>query len=130
MCGIHLRNRFFRIQSVILLDFLKEKLLEPVLVNSEKEAKNFDFDKYPTKYPIYFFKTDTSGEKTYEEFFTEEEDYEVNEFDSLGYIKTSDTKISFEDVESDFENVFSNVNSQKSDIVRVIKKYVTEKPIR
>ena len=110
----------------IALDFLKENGFEPELVLSEQEAKNFDFDKYPTKYPIYFFKTDTSGEKTYEEFFTEEEDYEVNKYDSLGFINTPDIKISFEDVEADFESVFNNPNSQKSDIVTIIKKYVPD----
>ena len=56
---------------------------------------------------IYFFNTDTSGEKTYEEFFTEEEDYEINKYDSLGFINTPDIKISFEDVEADFESVFN-----------------------
>jgi FlaA1/EpsC-like NDP-sugar epimerase len=110
----------------IALDFLKENVFEPVLVKSEKEAKEFDFDKNPNKYPIYFFKTDTSGEKTYEEFFTEEEDYEINKYDSLGYINTPEIKISFEDVETDFESVFSNSNSQKSDIVTIIKKYVPD----
>ena len=84
----------------IALDFLKENGFEPELVQSEKEAKDFDFDNNPKKYPIYFFKTDTSGEKTYEEFFTEEEDYEVNEFDSLGYINTSEVNISFEECRS------------------------------
>ena len=91
----------------IALDFLNENGFEPELVNSEKEAKNFDFDKYPKKYPIYFFKTDTSGEKTYEEFFTEEEDYEINKYDSLGFITTPDVKISFEGVENDFDDVFN-----------------------
>ena len=110
----------------IALDFLKENGFEPELVLSEQEAKNFDFDKYPTKYPIYFFKTDTSGEKTYEEFYTEEEDYEINKYDSLGFINTPDIKISFEDVEADFESVFNNPNSQKSDIVTIIKKYVPD----
>ena len=110
----------------IALDFLKENGFEPVLVKSEKEAKEFDFDKNPTKYPIYFFKTDTSGEKTYEEFYTEEEDYEINIYDSLGFINTSDVKISFEDVESDFENVFNNYNSDKSNIITIIKKYVPD----
>jgi FlaA1/EpsC-like NDP-sugar epimerase len=110
----------------IALDFLKENGFEPELVLSEQVAKNFDFNKYPTKYPIYFFKTDTSGEKTYEEFFTEEEDYEVNEFDSLGYIKTSEVNISFAEVEADFETVFNNSNSDKSDIVTIIKKYVSD----
>jgi FlaA1/EpsC-like NDP-sugar epimerase len=108
----------------IALDFLRENGFEPVLVQSEKEAKEFDFDKNPNKYPIYFFKTDTSGEKTFEEFFTEEEDYEINKYDSLGFINTPDIKISFEDVEADFETVFNNSNSQKSDIVTIIKKYV------
>ena len=110
----------------IALDFLKENGFEPELVQSEKEAKDFDFEKYPNKYPIYFFKTDTSGEKTYEEFYTEEEDYEINTYDSLGFINTPKIKISFEDVETDFESVFSDANSQKSDIVRVIKKYVPD----
>ena len=110
----------------IALDFLKESGFEPELVLLEQEAKNFDFDKYPSKYPIYFFKTDTSGEKTYEEFFTEEEDYEVNKYDSLGFINTPYIKISFEDVEADFESLFNNPNSQKSDIVTIIKKYVPD----
>ena len=108
----------------IALDFLRENGFEPVLVKSEKEAKEFDFERNSNKYPIYFFKTDTSGEKTYEEFFTEEEDYEVNEFVSLGYINTPDVKISFEDVESSFEKVFNNYNSNKIDIVTIIKKYI------
>jgi FlaA1/EpsC-like NDP-sugar epimerase len=110
----------------IALDFLKENGFEPELVLSEQEAKNFDFDKYPTKYPIYFFKTDTSGEKTYEEFFTEEEDYEVNKFDSLGYINASEVNISFVEVEADFETVFNNSNSNKADIVKIINKYVPD----
>ena len=110
----------------IALDFLKSNDFEPELVQSEKEAKEFDFDENPSKYPIYFFKTDTSGEKTYEEFFTEEEDYEINKYDSLGFIKTPEIKISFEDVESDFENVFKNSNSNKLDIITVIKKYVPD----
>jgi len=110
----------------IALDFLKVNGFEPELVFSEQEAKEFDFDSNPSKYPIYFFKTDTSGEKTYEEFYTEDEDYEINKYDSLGFINTPDVKISFEDVESDFENVFNNLNSEKSDIVTVIKKYVPD----
>jgi FlaA1/EpsC-like NDP-sugar epimerase len=110
----------------IALDFLNENGFEPELVKTEKEAKEFDFEKYPSKYPIFFFKTDTSGEKTYEEFYTEEEDYEIDIYDSLGFINTPDVKISFEDVEADFEKVFNNLNSEKSDIVTIIKKYVPD----
>ena len=110
----------------IALDFLRENGFQPELVQSEKDAKEFDFDLNPTRYPIYFFKTDTSGEKSYEEFFTDDEDYDINKYDSLGFINTLDIKISFEDVESDFENVFKNSNSNKSDIVTIIKKYVPD----
>ena len=110
----------------IALDFLKENGFEPELVKSEKEAKEFDFDSNPSKYPIYFFKTDTSGEKTYEEFYTEDEDYEINIYDSLGFINTPEIKISFEDVEADFEDVFNKSNSKKSDIATIIKKYVPD----
>ena len=110
----------------IALNFLKNKGFEPELVQSEKEAKEFDFDVNPTSYPIYFFKTDTSGEKTYEEFYTEEEDYDINKYDSLGFINSTEVKISFQDVKADFETVFNNSNSQKSDIVTIIKKYVPD----
>ena len=110
----------------IALDFLKEKLLEPVLMNSEKEAKEFDINNNPGKYPIYFFKTDTSGEKTYEEFYTEEEDYNINTYNSLGFINTSEVEICFEKVEKDFDTVFDSPNSDKADIVKIINTYVPD----
>ena len=110
----------------IALDFIKDNGFIPELVKSEKEAKEFDFDNNPDKYPIYFFKTDTSGEKTYEEFYTDEEDYEIDKYDSIGFIKTSEVEISFEEVLQDFESVFRNQNSNKSDIVNIINKYVPD----
>jgi len=108
----------------IALSFLNEMGFKPELVQSEKEAKDFDFDKNPKKYPIYFFKTDTSGEKTFEEFFTDDEDFELNTYESLGYINSPDVEISFEKVKTDFESVFANPNSVKADIVQIINKYV------
>ena len=110
----------------IALDFLKENGFEPVLVKSEEEAKSYDIKGNPNKYPIYFFETDTSGEKTYEEFYTEEEDYDINKYDSLGFIKTSQESISFDEVKRDFDQVFENPDSTKADIVSVIKKYVPD----
>lgn len=112
--------------KVIALAFLKQNGFIPELVSSEKNAKEFSFDKNSNNYPIYFFKTDTSGEKTYEEFYTEKEDYEINFFDSLGFIKSKKINIDFENVKSDFEKVFNNKESKKSDIIKVIKKYVPD----
>jgi len=110
----------------IALDFLKENGFEPTLVDSEKEAKEFDIDGNPGKYPIYFFKTDTSGEKTYEEFYTKDENYDIDQYDSLGFIITTESPINFEEVKSDFDKVFDNPKSTKADIVSVIKKYVPD----
>ena len=110
----------------IALDFLKENGFEPILVKSEEEAKSYDITGNPNKYPIYFFKTDTSGEKTYEEFYTEEEDYNIKQYDSLGFIKTPQESISFDEVKKDFDQVFENPDSTKADIVSVIKKYVPD----
>ena len=110
----------------IAQDFLKENGFEPVEVKSEEEAKAFDIEGNPDKYPIYFFKTDTSGEKSYEEFYTEDEEYDINTYDSLGYIKTIEQPISFKNVKNDFDQVFDNPNSTKADIVSVINKYVPD----
>lgn len=110
----------------IALDFIKDNGFEPVLVKSEEEAKAFNIEENPDHYPIYFFKTDTSGEKTYEEFYTEDEDYDTDQFNSLGFIKTTESPISFKEVKSDFNKVFDNPESTKEDIVSVIKKYVPD----
>jgi FlaA1/EpsC-like NDP-sugar epimerase len=110
----------------IAIDYLKQNGFEPVLVHSEKEAKKFLFSDDSKKYPIYFFKTDTSGEKTYEEFYSENENYEINRYDSLGIINTSKVTISFDEVKTDFQSVFDNPNSNKSDLIAVIKKYVSD----
>ena len=108
----------------ISIEFLKERGLEPVIVKSEEEAKSYDIEDNPGKYPIFFFKTDTSGEKTYEEFYSEDEEYDVNLYDSLGYIKTQLEPISENKVFDDFNNVFMDINSTKKDIISVLKKYV------
>ena len=109
----------------IAMNFLKKNGLKPFLCRSEKEAKSFDIKANSKQYPIYLFKTDTSGEKTYEEFYTENEDFDINQYNSLGFINTKENSISFTEVKSDFDKVFDNPESSKKDIVAVIKKYVT-----
>ena len=110
----------------IAIDFLKEKGYEPVIVSSEEEAKSFDIDGNPGKYPIYLFKTDTSGEKTYEEFYTESDKFELEKYHSLGFISTKQINLSFNKVTEDFEKVFNNSESTKRDIVNTLLKYVPD----
>ena len=110
----------------IAIDFLESNGLKPVTIFSEKEAKSFDINGNPGKYPIYFFKTDTSGEKLYEEFYSNHEDFNIDQFESLGFIEKEEENISFEEVKSSFDKVFKNNSSTKSDIVDVIKKYIPD----
>ena len=39
------------------------------------------------KYPVYFFKSDTTGKKDFEEFYTDKETLDMSRFASLGVIK-------------------------------------------
>ncbi len=110
----------------IALEFLKKNNFTPHITSSEKEAKSFKINNNDKRYPIYFFKTDTSGEKAYEEFYTDEEDFHIDDFDSLGYIKVPHIKLSFQQVINDFDDIFSKKNCSKTEIVNIIKKYVPD----
>ena len=39
------------------------------------------------QWPCYFFKSDTTGEKDFEEFYTDAEDIDMHKFKSVGIIK-------------------------------------------
>ena len=110
----------------IALDYLKERGFEPVYMESEKEAKEFDLKSNSGKYPIYFFTTDTSGEKGYEEFFTKNEKIDLKKYDSIGFVSPDNIEISFKDVVKDFSKVFEESNNSKSSAIKVLKKYVPD----
>ncbi len=110
----------------IVVDFLKGNNLEPVFISSEKEAKSFDISGMNKKYPVYLFKTDTSGEKTYEEFYTDKDNYDIDKYNSLGIIKNKFLDISFDTIKNDFDKVFENPKSSKEDIIKVIKNYIPD----
>ena len=39
------------------------------------------------QWPCYFFKRDTTGEKDFEEFFTDNEDLDMERFETVGVIR-------------------------------------------
>ena len=117
--------------SVVYLDGEFDSPPSPPLIkcvncNSDnKRVKNYiGYNK--GKYPIYLFRTDTSGEKAYEEFYTEEENLDLNKYDYLGLIETNDIEICFKNVINDFEKVFQKGISSKSSSVKVLNKYVPD----
>jgi len=61
---------------------------EPVQCKSEDEARSSIKElKTRKKYPVYFFETNTTGEKDAEEFYTETEILDMERFYGIGVIK-------------------------------------------
>jgi FlaA1/EpsC-like NDP-sugar epimerase len=61
---------------------------EPYHCSTEQEARDRSDELIASKrWPCYFFKSDTSGEKDFEEFFTDNEILEMDRFQNLGVIK-------------------------------------------
>jgi FlaA1/EpsC-like NDP-sugar epimerase len=76
--------------SSIAEKYLKQRGLEPVLCDTEDEARSRVLElKQKNQWPCYFFKSDTTGEKDFEEFFTAEEDVDLKKFNKLGIVKNS-----------------------------------------
>ena len=112
----------------IAKDLLSYIGLETDQCNSELEAKNkalllTDDSK---KYPVYFFGSETSGEKTFEEFFTENEILDLKAFDNLGVIKNSVKRdlIEIDLIFKNIEKIFLKNNIKKSDIVDALNRYL------
>jgi FlaA1/EpsC-like NDP-sugar epimerase len=72
----------------IAVKYLKQIGYEPYICVSEEEARLLA-DTLPAqgKWPCLFTDSDTTGEKDFEEFFTENETLDMNKFNNLGVIK-------------------------------------------
>ncbi|WP_443629970.1 UDP-N-acetylglucosamine 4,6-dehydratase [Candidatus Njordibacter sp. Uisw_056] len=74
--------------SEIAVRFLREHGYEPYECESEDEARDRTEELIANKqWPCYFFKSDTTGEKDFEEFFTDNEDLDMEFFETVGIIK-------------------------------------------
>ena len=79
-----------------------------------------------SSYPIYFFGSDTSGEKSFEEFYTEKELLDNESFINLGVVKNS-KKRSIAEIDAIFDrlyNLFETRTVTKAAIVDVLKIYL------
>jgi len=74
--------------SSIAERYLENLGYEPVLCRSEQEARDsVHIYKKEHKWPVYFFESDTTGEKDFEEFYTDREVLDMDRFESIGIIK-------------------------------------------
>ena len=74
--------------SSIALKFLDSKGYKPFICSTENEARNYFLkDHELNTWPCFFTNSDTSGEKDFEEFYTDTEELDLNKFKNLGIIK-------------------------------------------
>jgi hypothetical protein len=107
---------------------LKELNLEADICKTEDEArqKALLLDEKSNTWPVFFFDSDTSGEKSFEEFFTEEEIRDENTFMHLGVVKNS-KKRDLNEINTIFaqlNNLFDSKVVTKAKIVEILHKYL------
>lgn len=107
---------------------LKEQGYEPLLCSSDEEAieKAKNLCTGSNKYPVHYSISDTSGEKPYEEFVTDEETADYDRFSSLGVIegKTIPDKKRVAELFAELYSAFSKEETSKEEIVTIIKNYL------
>jgi len=115
--------------KTITEDFFKASNREIKLCDSEDEArKRASQLTEDAPYPVYFFGSDTSGEKLYEEFYTDTDEVDLIQFDSLGVIKNA-RKLPLNQIEMcifDLQNLMKSGNYSKQSIVDSLKKYLPD----
>lgn len=115
--------------SSIAKKYLKTHGYDTHECKSENEARNSVMDlKASNKWPCYFTVSDTTGEKSFEEFFMPNETLDLATFDKLGIVKS---KPSFdEDKLNNFMKQIKQFQTEKSwskqDIVRLFFEMLPE----
>ena len=77
----------------IAVKYLEKLGYEPYICDSEEQARDFFLQNSTLeiqnlkKWPCYFFSSDTTGEKDFEEFFTDKETLDMDRFENIGVIK-------------------------------------------
>ena len=108
--------------SEIAVSYLRERGYKPYECKSEDEARDRVEELIANKqWPCYFFESDTTGEKDFEEFFTDKEDLDMGRFETVGVIKNQPD---FDEAKLDnfingIEALRNKVTWTKDDIVKL-----------
>jgi FlaA1/EpsC-like NDP-sugar epimerase len=115
--------------SNIAVKYLAEIGYEPHLCETEEEARtNVDILITQKKWPCLFTSSDTTGEKDFEEFFTENEVLDMERFENLGVIKN---QVDFDSSKLEvfttkIERMKSNKTWTKEEIVALFHKMIPD----
>lgn len=108
--------------------FLREMGYEPDECATEQEAREKASRLRPgdRHYPVYYFHSDTSGEKSFEEFYTDTEQIDWSRFHQLGVICNAPRK-SMQEIDGMFarlHELFSQATLDKSAIIRLMHDFI------
>lgn len=114
--------------SNICDDFVNAEGFKKVEFKNEFEAKKYaavmDYDS--DTYPVVYFKSDTTGEKEYEEFYIPGEKVNMKRFKALGVVEET-TRKDINDVNKFFvelESIFAAPEFTKAEVVESIKRFI------
>ena len=79
-----------------------------------------------SSWPVYFFESDTSGEKTFEEFFTPGEVLDMDKFVNLGVVKNAKRRdlAEIDGIFGELRTLFDSKEVSKAKVVEVLKDYL------
>ncbi len=114
--------------STIADRLLKSMGYEPYRCCSEEEARKFaaEMPENSREYPVYYFTSDTTGEKSFEEFYVAGERLDLERFQALGVI-TGGTGRPMDEVETFLQqlaNLLQQPGVTKVEIVQALKSFL------
>lgn len=111
--------------SAICDDFVKAVGFTKLECADDSEARNYaaDMDYESDFYPVVYFKSDTTGEKAYEEFYIPGEKIDMERFMALGVIEETSHRsmVEIDQFFDDLETLFASPEFTKAQIVKSIK---------
>jgi len=113
----------------ITIDFFNEMDIQMNICQSENEAKlKAASMSIEDPYPVYFFKSETSGEKLYEEFYTEVDEVDMTSYKGMGVIKNAKKPSKDQIVHciNELKSLMSSDDYDKAGIVDLMKKHLPD----
>jgi FlaA1/EpsC-like NDP-sugar epimerase len=113
----------------ITLDFFSEMAIPVAECMSDEEARNkASLMSIEDPHPVYFFTSDTSGEKLYEEFYTPADEVDLSMYEGMGVIKNAvkPSKTQIETCISELKDLMTSTDYDKSSIVSLMKKHLPD----
>lgn len=104
--------------------FLHASGYKPFYCNSEQEARDFLLTSSDRgQWPVYFFQSDTTGEKPYEEFYTVKESPSFRKFASIGVLLSQRTDGVAEAFVADFDEILRGGVPPKPVLIELLQRY-------